>query len=205
MLPLLLSSFLCTFAQASSAKPFEARDVFELEWADDPAVSPDGRWAVFARKSFDVMSDAPRSSLWIVELATGETRPLLAEEGLRAGSPRWSPSGDRLLYLAAGERGARLTCRWMESGASAVLAHTEETPGGIAWSPDGHWIAFHMFVPAKPAPLAELPEPPEGAEWAEPPRVIERVIWRADGEGILPEGYAHAFVLPAQGGTKACA
>jgi acylaminoacyl-peptidase len=31
--------------------------------------------------------------------------------------------------------------------------------------------------------------------------MIEKVIYRADGVGFLPDGYTHVFVLPAEGGT----
>ena len=58
-----------------------------------------------------------------------------------------------------------------------------------------------MFVPTSPSRWPKLPEPPEGAEWAEPPRVIERLIYRADGAGFLEPGYTHKFVVPAEGGT----
>jgi len=45
-----------------------------------------------------------------------------------------------------------------------------------------------------------LPAKPEGAEWAEPFKVIRRVNYRADGKGFLKEGHYHLFVLPADGG-----
>jgi acylaminoacyl-peptidase len=46
-----------------------------------------------------------------------------------------------------------------------------------------------------------MPEKPEGAEWARPPKVITRLIYRADGEGYLEEGFNQLFVVPAEGGT----
>jgi acylaminoacyl-peptidase len=37
--------------------------------------------------------------------------------------------------------------------------------------------------------------------WAEPARVIDRLIYRFNGPGYLEPGYVHLFVVPAEGGT----
>ena len=58
-----------------------------------------------------------------------------------------------------------------------------------------------MRVPKPPGVFAKPPPKPDGAEWAEPPRVIEKLIYRADGAGFLEDGFTHLFVLPAEGGT----
>ena len=58
-----------------------------------------------------------------------------------------------------------------------------------------------MLVPDEPAPLATMPKAPPGAQWAEPPRVIEKLGYRADGAGYLPDGWVHLFVVPAEGGS----
>ena len=39
-------------------------DVFELEWASEPQVSPDGQTIVYVRRSNDVMKDRVKSNLW---------------------------------------------------------------------------------------------------------------------------------------------
>ena len=45
---------------------FDPMDVFDLEWASDPRVSPDGSSIVYVRKSNDIMTDRERSNLWQV-------------------------------------------------------------------------------------------------------------------------------------------
>jgi hypothetical protein len=42
---------------------------------------------------------------------------------------------------------------------------------------------------------------PEGAHWADPLQVIERLNFRADEIGELRPGYSHVFVVSADGGT----
>ncbi len=179
---------------------FTPRDVFELEWASDPQISPDGRQVVYVRNFMDVMKDVRRSNLWIVATDGADHRPLTSGNG-NHGSPRWSPDGRHLLWVASDADGAQLHLRWMDSGTTAQITRLTEGPGSLAWSPDGRWIAFTMRVPETAEPLAELPPKPEGAEWAEPPRVIDKVVYRFDGAGFLEEGFTHLFVVPAEGGT----
>ena len=130
----------------TGADRFTLPDVFELEWASSPQISPDGRQVVFQRMSMDIMKDRERSSLWIMNADGTALRPLLAP-GRDAASPRWSPDGSRLLYVTEVEGRSEIVLRWMDRGEEARLTHLAKGPGGLAWSPDGQWIAFTMFVP----------------------------------------------------------
>jgi dipeptidyl aminopeptidase/acylaminoacyl peptidase len=186
--------------QAGSEERFSLRDIFELEWAADPQISPDGRRVAFARRSFDLMKDRGRSFLWIVNADGSDLRPLLGDVR-DASSPRWSPDGTRLLYVARGDEASEIFVRWMDTGQEAKLTHLSESPAGITWSPDGNWISFLMFVPEEPKPLVHLPPKPDGADWGPPIKYIDGLNYRADGEGYLRQGYRHLFVLPAEGGT----
>ena len=61
-----------------------------------------------------------------------------------------------------------------------------------------------MPVPAEHKPLkVELPEAPKGAKWADPPKLIDRMVFRADGEGYLPNSFSQLFVVAADGGGAA--
>jgi hypothetical protein len=66
-------------AQASARPdpaPFAPADLFELEWADSPMISNDGRAIVFSRVGFDRSKDRRTSALWTVRVADGALRPL---------------------------------------------------------------------------------------------------------------------------------
>jgi dipeptidyl aminopeptidase/acylaminoacyl peptidase len=175
-------------------------DVFQLEYADDVQVSPDGNHVVYVRVSHDIMTDRARRNLWIVDATGANNRPLRSE-ARNFSSPRWSPDGTRLAYVSAAEGSPQLYVRWMDSGQTALLTNLVEAPGAIAWSPDGKSIAFTQLVPAKKPPLATPPEAPEGATWAPPVKVVDSVVYRADGEGFLEAGYQHVFVVSSEGGT----
>ena len=175
-------------------------DVFALEWADAPVVSPDGRSVAYQRSGFDRLKDRRRSDLWLLSTDGGRHRPL-TDSGSASGAA-WSPDGDRLAYLQSHAGSTQIHVRWMDSGQSAVLTQLGEAPGELAWSPDGRWLAFVMRAPAEDArPLATLPKPPEGSDWAPVPKLVDRLIYRRDGAGYVDPGYRHVFVVPAEGGA----
>jgi dipeptidyl aminopeptidase/acylaminoacyl peptidase len=190
----------CAVAAADGPKHLESLDVFQLEYADDVQISPDGSRIVYVRVSHDIMTDRARRNLWLVNADGTNNRPLRSETKSFM-SPRWSPDGTRLAYVSAAEGTPQLYVRWMDSGQTALLTNLVQAPGAIAWSPDGKSIAFTQLVPTSKPPLAKAPEKPEGATWAPPVKVIDAVVWRADGEGFLQPGYNHLFIVSAEGGT----
>ncbi len=175
-------------------------DVFQLEYTDDVQISPDGSRIVYVRVSHDIMTDRARRNLWIVNADGTNNRPLRSE-AKNFMSPRWSPDGTRLAYVSAAEGSPQLYVRWIDTGQTALLTNLVQAPNAIAWSADGKSIAFTQLVPEKKPPLATPPEKPEGAQWAPPVKVIDSVVYRADGEGYLEAGYQHVFVVSAEGGT----
>ncbi|MAT84834.1 MAG: peptidase S9 family protein [Gammaproteobacteria bacterium] len=185
-------------ATEDAADRFEPMDVFDLEWADDPQVSPDGETVAYVRHGYDVMKDRPTARIWLVDVDGTDHRPLTDGAGR---SPRWSPDGGRIAFLAPTEEGVEVYMHWLAGNRTARITQLPESPSHLTWSPDGRQLAFDMFVPKPADPLAELPKAPEGADWAPPAKVIEQVNYRADGAGYLKPGYTQVFVLPADGGT----
>lgn len=185
---------------AQESRSYKPIDLYALEYAADPQISPDGRKIAYVRRSFDIMSDRARSNIWIVDVATGEHRPLLSGAASFS-SPRWSPDGKRLAYVSASEGSAQIYVRWMDTGATARVTNVSQGPGGLSWSPDGRQLAFAMFVPGEGKSFASMPSGPEGAKWAAKPVVIDRLNYRGDGQGYAEQGNSHVFTVPAEGGT----
>jgi acylaminoacyl-peptidase len=183
--------------------PLKTQDVFELEFASDPQIAPDGSSIVYVRNFFDKTVDQKRSTLWSV-LPDGSQHQVVESGSYQLSAPRWSPDGTRLVYLSKGEpsdNGTEIYCRWVNSNRTTRLTQLQRKPEHVTWSPDGKWLAFVMLVPAQREPLVKLPSAPDGAEWAKPPTIIQRINFRLDGKGYLEDAYPQVFVLPAEGGT----
>ncbi len=191
----------CSLLAEAGSNLFELKDVFELEYASDPQISPDGRSVIYVRNAMDIMTDRVVSTLWMVDAGGKSHRPVT--NGKRGDRwPRWSPSGDRIAFVGKHEGHSHVFCRWMDSGQAAQLTgNLTESPADLTWWPDGKQIAFSMFVEDKPQPFVKLPTKPKGAKWAEPAKVVRSVRYRADGDGYLRKGFHHIFVIPADGGT----
>jgi dipeptidyl aminopeptidase/acylaminoacyl peptidase len=206
-LRLVLSALALGVSAAALAAPadapntrFTGSDLFNLEAASDPQISPDGKTIAYVRRSNDIMSDKARSTIWVVDVSSGQQRPLLAGLGSYF-SPRWSPDGARLAYVAADGASPQLYVRWMASGESARITGLPNSPSSIEWSPDGRRIAYSMFIPDDGQRLGSAPPKPEGAKWADPLEVITAVTYRADSAGYLKPGYTQIFWVPADGGA----
>ncbi len=198
---LLLALALTAPLAADGVKHLEPLDVFQLEFASDPQISPDGSLIVYVRAGMDIMRDSSVGKLWVVSADGSDHRPLTASSDVTEGSPRWSPDGKRLLFVSSDGTHSQIFCRWMDTGATSALTRLTEGPGSITWSPDGRWIAFSMNVAEEGESLVPMPPKPEGAEWADPPKVITSLAYRSDGRGYLEPGHDQIFIVPADGGS----
>ena len=186
-------------ADLPQAQRLHSIDVFQLEYADDVQISPDGSRIVYVRVSHDIMTDRARRNLWIVT-------PTALTTGRCAPKPRTSVAalvaGRHAPRVRLGRRGQPAALRALDGFRTDRAAdQSRRGAGRHRLVADGKSIAFTQLVPAKKPPLATPPEKPEGAQWAPPVKVIDSVVYRADGEGYLEAGYQHVFVVSAEGGT----
>jgi len=175
-------------------------DFFRVQVATDPQISLDGKRIVYVRTSADISTDRRVANLWIVNFDGTDHRPITTGT-YSDSSPRWSPDGTRIAFVSDRDGKPQLYIRWMDTGQIAKLTDLEYPPTGISWSPDGKQLVFTSLVPAEPPSIAKLPSPPEGAKWAEPPKVYENLIYRFNGPGYLKPGYPQVFVVSAEGGA----
>ena len=199
LLLLVFSGALCASAVAQPSL-LSGEHMFELEYASDPQISPDGKTIVYARRSMNKTLDRVTGDLWRIDVASGEHRPLVSG-GSSASSPRFSPDGGRLVYLDASAGKLDLKVIYLDTQKHFSLTQLDEAPGVPSWSPDGTHLAFSLFVPSEPLKLTEGVKQPKDAQWAKPVRVFDDLMFRFNGAGYLREGSTQIFVVPAEGGT----
>lgn len=179
---------------------FQPLDVFELEYAADPQISPDGSQIVYNRRGYDIMNDRSKGNLWIISSNGGSHRKLTSRE-VGESQARWSPAGDRIAFVSGTDEGAEIYMYWVATGQIAKLSQLEKSPGSLTWSPVGKSLAFTMNVADKSPVLIKMPKKPNGAQWAKPARITDRLKHEADGRGYITPGFNHVFIIPAEGGT----
>ena len=196
---LLLTLALPLLAQRKDNR-LTASDIFNLQFASDPQISPDGKRIVYVRAFADIMSDKRLSNLWIVDFDGTDNRAVTTGN-FSDESPRWSPDGTRIAFVSDRGGSPQLYVRWMDTGQTAKLTGLENEPSNISWSPDGKRLAFVSLVPTEKPKLAGMPSAPEGAKWAEAPQIFDRLVYRFNARGYLKPGFTQLFIIAADGGA----
>jgi len=182
---------------AAQANLFTVSRYADIERVASPRISPDGNHIVFTRSHVDVMHDAWSSMLWEMD-ADGSRQ----HELLKGSDAQWSPDGTRIAYLAEADGKAQIWVRYMDADGGVIqVTRGDQSPITFQWAPDGRSIAFTMMVPDTSAWRVALPAPPAGAHWTPPPRVIDRLEYRADRVGLLDNTWTQLFIVPAEGGV----
>lgn len=189
-----LSMGTMVFAQDSAREgTLQLDDYWQLEEAEDAQISPDGDRIIYTRRYIDKLNDKWDGDLWIMG-ADGSNHRFFAE----GRHVQWSPNSDEVAYIAdVEEGGSQIFVRGMtaDDAATQITRLSNQPPKDLWWSPNGEHIAFRTFVPGKARRDIGMPSPPEGANWTAEPLVTDRLTYKQDRVGYLPEGFAHLFVV----------
>jgi dipeptidyl aminopeptidase/acylaminoacyl peptidase len=198
---------LCLFAsvpllaQTPAEKPgLLPTDVFEIEQAVAAQIAPDGKTIVYVRRFADIKTDGRYSNLWQINVDGSDHRPLTTGH-FSDNAPLFSPDGKRLAFVSNRDGAPQIYQLFFDNGQIARISNLQSAPGNLAWAPDGKTLAFTMHVLGSAPKIKDMPAAPKDAKWAEPAKVIDRLVYRFNGRGYLEEGFSQIFVLPIEGGT----
>ena len=132
---------------ALAAQAPTVRDLLRQVRLSDPQLSPDGKTVAMVETRADLESDEFRSEIVLVDLASGNLRPLTRARH-HADAPRWSPSGDRLGFIAPdADKNGQLFVASMSGGDALQLTKGKDGVSQYAWSPNGESIAYAVEDP----------------------------------------------------------
>jgi len=195
-------SVIITLSFLLSQERFSNLDVFNLQHARDPQISPTSSKIIYVRTKMDIMKDGKTSSIWIVDI-DGRNHQKLTSNINNESSPRWSPDGKRITFVSSSDdgNGSEIYIYWVDSKQYSVISQLNKSPSNLKWSPSGEYIGFSMFMTDNVLSLVTPPKKPKDANWAPPARITDRLKHESDGSGYIDKGFNHLFYISADGGS----
>ena len=171
-------------APAPEKRPMTAVDLLEIPDLETPELAPDGRRALFVLEETDWEANEQVGHVWRVDTGGGE--PLQLTRGDGESSPRWSPDGAWIAFLAKrGEDEQRQLYLLDDRGGEArrLTSHPTEV-AQPAWSPDGS--ALYFLAEDEKTPEQKRHEKAKDDVFAYDESWRHRHLWRV----AVPEGGA---------------
>jgi len=175
---------------SAQMRHIELNDYAKITSVSDPQISPDGRSIVFVVSRPNLEQDRSDRELVLIDIATG-AQQVLTYERKEVGSPRWSPNGDRLAFVAADGTGKdakpQVFVLPMTGGEARKITDALNGIEQLAWRPDGKEIAY--VTSDEPENKKEIEKHHDAFEAGDNDFLAT--------EAALP---SHIWILPAEGG-----
>src|SRR5262249_48759157 len=135
---------------AQNKRPMTFMDVMEMRQATAPAISPDGKWALYTLNTPDWKAAKSFSDIYLVSLDAGlpSTRQMTFTKDKNETSPRWSRDGKYFVFASnreapqANPNQNQLYLMRPDGGEARKLTEAKDGVGAFAFSRDGKWLAF---------------------------------------------------------------
>ena len=104
----------------AAPQPFTVEDLVRMQRVSEPALSPDGRTAVFTVRETDLAANRGRTDLWALDMATKGAQPRrLTTHPEGDSSPEWTADG-REIYFLSTRSGSSQVWRLPANGGEAI-------------------------------------------------------------------------------------
>jgi dipeptidyl aminopeptidase/acylaminoacyl peptidase len=131
-------------ASAASARPMTATDLATMRRLAAPAVSPDGRWAVYQLRETDLEANRGRTDLWLLDLDASGAQPVRIASAPEHNEhdPRFSSDGRWLYYLSNASGSEQLWRVAVPTGTPERVTELATDISGYLLAPSGDRIAI---------------------------------------------------------------
>ena len=169
--------------------PVKPRDLRKFVFISDPQMSPDGSKVAYVHTSIDYEANDYVKHIWLHDVATGRDTQFTSGIG-KDSNPRWSPTGNKLLFLSSGRQPDSKTELYMIYALGGEAQKVASLETGIAnplWSPDEKTILFSSRVWEPKKPETDVV-------------VVKRIWYKLNGVGMFAGKRVHLFTVKATGG-----
>lgn len=166
-------------------------DFFKLKTVGSPTISPDQKWIAYTVREMNLKEDKSETRIWMQAVDGGEPIPMTGK-GYSASSPKWSPDGKYLSFMASKGKDAK-TQVWTLNrlgGEAVQLTKVKQGVGGYEWSPDGTSL---LLTIKDPKPELLTPDPKDDKK--PKPYVIDRLQFKRDYAGYLDRRRNHLYTF----------
>lgn len=172
-----------------------AEDLYDMNIISDVRISPSGDHVVYTQERVDSDTEKKYSNLWIVPSKGGKPSQFTFGDH-KDTLPRWSPDGETIAFLsnrADLEKPAQIFLIPFHGGEARPLTDIKGKISSFSWSPDGD--KFLCRVRKTDKETLKRQEDDQKKKLGTVRRHYNRVFYKLDGEGYLPQERWHIWIV----------